>query len=746
MKITSSLLLYIFIFTFGFLSAQESQPKIGLVLSGGGSRGYAHIGVIKVLEELNIRPDYITGTSQGSLVGAMYALGYSSADIENFIKDINWDRAFTDKPNYEDISALEKKYYSDYPFEIFLDKGYIPRLNPGFIEGHEVQNLFSKLTWRSNFYKSFDDFPIPFRCVASDLVSGKPKVFKKGDLASAMRASMSVPSVFAPVDIDSLLLVDGGVFRNFPVKECKEMGADYIIGVYVVGNNDTPKKEEINSLLKVIIRSAKSFANDLEEEDILKTDILIIPELNEFRGIEMKQSKVISKRGEEAARNPKVYNQLKALADRLGKRDNKTIIKNEKSILIQQIELKGSHYLTRDKILTISKLKENSNINASTLAKAIEQLYATGNYKKVTYQIKRQGIKNILELDFVEKKAFTIRVGSRYNLSDWYEGLIDLSYRTPLINNSTLRLKTSLAKSPRAQIDYRIKAIPSKLEFSIKTFAQYDDLPGATQSIYTDIDLGNCANTQIDLSFDIALNPLKNLYLQAGVGNLYTHSIFKDGFEKIAQIDKGITNTNYFNTGFELNTFNDAYFPTKGVRIRAKFTNQFNINSQKTNAFSTTMELHKTNKIYNFEYKQALAFSRSLSLISGLNMGNYENDVSYNQKFFIGGDDNSSRPNRINYPGFKAKSIISNQYIIADLGLQYNYKERLFIELSGSALNLQAYPVLFKDFKNEIGKDLNKSIQLKLSYKTFIGPSSIALTRNIDQDTWVPSINIGINF
>ncbi|MCD4683849.1 MAG: patatin-like phospholipase family protein, partial [Bacteroidales bacterium] len=236
-----------FLFLYIALNAQEvkntgdQRPKIGLVLSGGGAKGIAHIGILKAMEKEGIRPDYITGTSMGSIIGGLYALGYSADQLDTIIRQIDWGEALSNNIQLQYIAYEEKEYYNRYLIELPFENGKL-KLPSGVIHGQMLGEMLARYAWPAKDYTSFDEFPIPFRCVATDVGTGKPIVFSEGSLAMAMRASMAIPTAFTPVDLDSTLAVDGGVVNNFPVEEVIEMGADIVIGVSV-GDGLIPAKE-----------------------------------------------------------------------------------------------------------------------------------------------------------------------------------------------------------------------------------------------------------------------------------------------------------------------------------------------------------------------------------------------------------------------------------------------------------------------------------------------------------------------
>lgn len=212
----------------------SQRPRVGLVLGGGGARGGAHIGVLKELERMRIPVDAIAGTSMGAIVGGLYATGMSAAELESLIGSLDWAGALTDKPDRADLSFRRKQDDAQVPvdFELGL-RGASLVLPKGVVQGQKLDLLLRELTLGVSHVHDFDELPIPFRAIASDIEKGEIYVMERGDLARAIRASMSVPAVFTPVRIDGRLLVDGGLVGNLPVDVMQAMGVDIVIAVDV---------------------------------------------------------------------------------------------------------------------------------------------------------------------------------------------------------------------------------------------------------------------------------------------------------------------------------------------------------------------------------------------------------------------------------------------------------------------------------------------------------------------------------
>ena len=256
------------------------RPQLGLVLSGGGAHGIAHIGVLKVMEEAGLRPDYITGVSMGSIVGGLYSLGYSADSIEKILKVINWKLIMSNNIPENKVVYLEKNHFNNNIITVPLSAKKV-KLPSGLINGQQIENMLSYYTWPAADINNFANLPIPFMCLATDIKDYKKTDLKTGYLADALRASMSVPSVFNPIKIDSLLLVDGGLIRNFAASEVIQMGADYVIGSYV--GFDVPSEDELETV-SGILRQIALFRShvDFEKERNL-VNVLIEPETEKFQ-------------------------------------------------------------------------------------------------------------------------------------------------------------------------------------------------------------------------------------------------------------------------------------------------------------------------------------------------------------------------------------------------------------------------------------------------------------------------------
>ncbi|MDY6403677.1 MAG: patatin-like phospholipase family protein, partial [Bacteroidales bacterium] len=272
MKKVIFLILILFV-SYSYSQDTPQRKKVALVLSGGGAKGTAHIGALKVLEQANIPIDMIVGTSMGALMGGLYSIGYNADMLDSLVRVQDWAFLLSDKIDTREMNIIQREKRNTYLLSFALNNiGKLSIGKPGFIKGKNLANLFSKLTLGYHDSIDFNSLPIPFSCVATDIVKFEEIDFHSGNLATAMRASMSIPAVFTPVKMDSMILVDGGLKNNFPVDVAKQMGADIIIGVSVQ-NEMNKSPEYFNSTFAVLNQLMDVNTQAKADENISQCDV-----------------------------------------------------------------------------------------------------------------------------------------------------------------------------------------------------------------------------------------------------------------------------------------------------------------------------------------------------------------------------------------------------------------------------------------------------------------------------------------
>jgi NTE family protein len=394
-------------------SAQQTErPKVGLVLSGGGARGLAHIGVLKVLEEVNMPIDAVGGTSMGAIVGGLYASGYSAAQLEEIAQTTAWMRLFSDESNRRYVPIEEKAEDSKYMLNLPMH-GFRVGLPSGLVSGQEAFKMLAGLTWHVHHIQNFDQLPIPFFCVATDLETGEAILIRTGSLAEGLRASMTLPSIFTPAMVQGRPVLDGGIANNFPVQEVIDMGADVVIGVDV--SSLLPKAEYLNSLLDILNQTV-SF--QIERTAILQREragILLQPNLDLYGMMSFDDTQGIIDAGEAIARTR--IDELRALADSLNRyaRVQKTMSYADPQghpIVLRDIVYQGLNQADPRMIDAElqTQLPLNTELSRGDVNLAVDRLYSLKFFEQVTYMLEpvRSGYRLIFHFKEVTHDQFRV--------------------------------------------------------------------------------------------------------------------------------------------------------------------------------------------------------------------------------------------------------------------------------------------------------------------------------------------------
>ena len=408
--------------------AADAPPRIGLVLGGGGARGGAHIGVLRVMEELRIPVHYVAGTSMGSLVGALYSAGYSPDQIQQIVERIPWEQAFRDAPDRRLLSYRRKQedLLALVPFEVGIGKKGISA-KEGILQGTRIDFVLRSLTLETTGLESFDKLRIPYRAVAADLRNGEMVVLDRGDLARAMRASMSLPGIFAPVEIDGRVLVDGGIARNIPVDVARSMGAEKIIAVDV----GTPLPESVDDLSPagVLSQTATAMAERnrvISRAEIGPDDLLMTPELGDFSSGDFTHIMDTIPIGEAVARAHEAelrrYSVDEATYAEFRKRQRREG-GGLPSIQVDAIRLEGFAPVPSDRILKRLETKAGAPMDLRALYRDLDKLWQFGEFQNVGYRVEQGSQGNTLVLTG-ERKGWGpnyLRVGLSFDTD--FEGV-----------------------------------------------------------------------------------------------------------------------------------------------------------------------------------------------------------------------------------------------------------------------------------------------------------------------------------
>src|SRR5882757_454169 len=277
----------------------KPRPKIGVALEGGGAMGLAHIGVLKWFEEHHIPVDFVAGTSMGGLVGGFYATGMSPDELKTLIDGMDWRKILSDRTPFEDLSFRRKEDQRAYPNSLIFGLRHGLSVPAGLNAGHQIGLLIDRVALPYYGLPTFDELPVPFRCVATDLVSGKPHVFKDGSLAVALRATISIPGAFSPVHDGQTVFVDGGLTNNLPTDVVRQMGADIVIAVHL--ERAPMEANDIQSIFRVLEQSVRVVIAENEVRGLARADAVVSVPLGEYGSTDYQKSAPIMQRGYEAA-------------------------------------------------------------------------------------------------------------------------------------------------------------------------------------------------------------------------------------------------------------------------------------------------------------------------------------------------------------------------------------------------------------------------------------------------------------
>lgn len=592
---------------------RKERPTVALVLSGGGAKGAAHIGVLKYLESLDIPIDMVLGTSMGGLVGGIYSLGYTSDQLDTLIRNIDWNLMLTDKLTrkymaYEDMKYKEryvlsipffydKDYYKmkradEYRYDPlaqrketlhigadvdddqdFMRNNFLGSLPSGFIYGQHVNNLISSLTVGYQDSTDFANFPIPFVCIASDMVSGKAKIWHGGRINDALRSTMSIPGVFAPVRIDGMVLVDGGMRDNYPTALAREMGADIIIGVDLSQAKKT--YTQINNIADIVNQGIDMLGMDAFEKNVKIPDVKIKPDLKEYNMMSFSKENIdtIIVRGYKAAlAQDSLLRNVAAMTAGKGpqRRMTPAVDFRRDSVTISEVDFAGLKSQEKALLQNRMHLKAGQKISSNELDDVVSQLFGTKTYDYVNYQLLGTEEPFKLLIDCKQGPIHQFGIGVRADTEEIVSVLLNLGYNTHKLYGHTLDLTGKISANPYCTFRW---------SFDTPKFPTVN----ASASVrWTDLGMLNLGdNNKISLNF---LNCSQSIYLSnikwklfafnAGIKNEYINiknikSTQIGGDYDFEQLKNDFVSL--YADGWA-DTFDDGYFPTHGFSAWASYS------------------------------------------------------------------------------------------------------------------------------------------------------------------------------
>jgi len=552
-----------FIFQPSFAQDTIRKPKIGLVLSGGGAKGFAHVGVLKVLEAAGIKIDFIGGTSMGAVIGGLYASGYNATQIDSIVRVTNFDNLLIDYIPRSSKSFYEKRndelYALILPFDNFKI-GAPQSLSKGMFN----YNLFNELTLHVRHVRDFNQLPTPFLCMATDIEFGQQVILNKGILAQALFASSALPSVFSPVILDGKFLIDGGVTNNYPIDEVRKLGADIIIGVDV--QNGLRDREQLKDATKILFQITNLQMIDKMKWNAANTDIYIKPDIKEYGVVSFEKAKEIVLRGEEAAFS--VYEKIDQLADK-SKAYYKPKLKMESdSLNIVNIVCNNLKNYSKSYIEGKLKFKSGAKIRYKDLETGINNIDATHNFGAITYSLEPNGNGDNLILNFTENPIKTyLKFGLHYDGLYKSAVLANITNKKTFFKNDIASFDLIIGDNVRYNLDYYVDN-GYNLSYGFKS--QLNQFNKNVTNEITNLSVVPLANVNsINVDF---LDVTNQLYFQSifaqkflvGLGLEYKYVTIES--ETLAAIKPVLDKSNYSSVFayMKYDSFDNQYFPTKG--------------------------------------------------------------------------------------------------------------------------------------------------------------------------------------
>ncbi len=444
------------------------RPRIGLALSGGGAKGFAHIGALKVIEEAGLPIDVVVGTSMGSVVGALYAVGYSPAEIESIALDTDWDALFSDRIARRDRAAEQKVMEDRYLVSLPI-VGWGVGLPRGLIGGQNVSATLSRLLRPASGLEDFTAFPRAFACIATDIVTGDVVRLEHGDCPGRPGEHGRSRRPSSPVEIDGRLLVDGMLGRNFPVEDVKELGADLVIGVDV--GKPLANREELGSFVAILGQAVGFIGIETNERQCGLCDVLITPELAEFSSLAYDRVEEIIAAGEEAARA--VLPELRRLVPAEAPLPLPTLAAPD-TVDIHSLSVDGLREVESRVVIAISRLRPHSRLAVADIEAAVSRVFNTGMFESVTYRLSRGPIGTDLHLMAVEKTDQFFRFGLRYDSKDRLMAIFNLLIRNRVARSSFVSLDAILGNRNQLLARHFVRVMPRR-DLSLMTSLGFQD-------------------------------------------------------------------------------------------------------------------------------------------------------------------------------------------------------------------------------------------------------------------------------
>jgi NTE family protein len=731
------LLIAILALPFAGTAQQETEPitkddqiSIGLALSGGGAKGLAHIGVLKVFEEAGIPVHYISGTSMGAIIGSLYSIGYTPKEIEEIALSTNWNVLFNDnfRINPQTITTSVSGNSKDNYLVTFPFHQKRLTLPAGLIDGRNISMLLYRLMLPYHDVQDFTKLPIPFSTVATNLETGKADTFTEGYLPDAVRASIAIPSIFKPVKINGKTYIDGGVARNIPVEDVHALGADLLIASDV--SEPVQPVDSLNTFVDVLFQSVGFHQQESNEIQKQKTDFYIQPDIKKFSSFSYDKAETIIKRGEQAAR--KVIPKIKEyLANKKTAPDQFVPISLQKgeTIQISEVSFVNIEGLQKRQTELALDIKTPASLTLSKLEQKVNQLYESGLYRQISYRLQdhpnTNGKKLLLEFQETQQDfaGFSIRYDSEYKAAL----LFGTSFSDNLFWNDQVSLQLRAGEILEFKADYEVPV-------SLKPFSQFKfglNFQRSPINFYRQ----NQALSTINVE-RITFRPSSSVrFLQ--------HSDLEVGLEaEFYNLNQAVGNTLALgNTSFLLKPFvqfrhttlNRRHFPTRGQSLFAKTV----ISNPSWGSIS---EFIQASGYWFWTFPLLKKLNISNKLFAGYSS---TSNLPLHYDYYLGGLAQNPVFDLRQYPfaGHPTQQLRSSNFIALQPKLQYNVTNKIYLTAGMDWTHLSNTWTF-----NFMKRNFEYGYSLSAGANTILGPVELSLSTPDFSGGYALKINVGHNF
>ena len=693
--------------------AVPKNPKIGLSLSGGGAKGFAHIGVLKVLDSLGVKVDYISGTSMGAIVGGLYASGYTGKEIEKVVMETDFYTIIANEKNRKETTFFDKSV-DKYILNIPVKDGKFNVLPKAISTGQKNIYLLKELFKNVSSINDFSKLPIPFMCIATNLESGKIEIFEQGDLVSSIMASSAFPSLMDPVKINDSLYIDGAMTINYPSKPLKDKGIDIVIGVDL--SQGLANRDNLQSAIDILNQVIDFGIQKETKNQYQYTDVNIHPDLTGITATSYDAKRAILDSGYvEAKKYVETLSLLPKRKDELLRVPLNSIYSNVykiDSLILENSNIFGKNYVQGKMNLRVPSLQTYGGIN-----QMIDRLYSTNNYRLINYDIVQKNDQNYLKLNVTEDDTrFFLKFGLHYDEVFKTGLLLNATAKRLLFRNSTVSLDVVVGDKPRYYLNY---------------FIDNGYIPGF--GVYA-------SGMSLDLR-DIGSNVYENwnwfrneAFIQSVWRDKYAigGGISHDYYEGKFTWESSYSNTHNFINPYafiKTDTQDNTSFPTKGLFLYAEGKVLDLLNKEQE---GRTFQLKISSQI-NFPLNSWLTYR--LGLFGGVTVGD---EISSFYQYRIGGLFEQNVGNFVKFQGYEFGQLHSKNLLTASSTFQFNFSKNYYADAHLSLGNL------FNDIKvDDILHISESSAGITAGYKSPFGQIKLNYSRSLNRNNNILSVILG---